>query len=63
MYRCPIFEHRVPDNDFVVIRCGVDYFVREADAIFVVGQQVPLVKVPTPNSKWQINFTPNLVKV
>jgi len=63
MYRAPIFEHRFPTSDFVVIRSGPNFFVREADAIFVVGQELPLVKVPAPFSKAANQTSKQLLKV
>ena len=63
MYRAPIFEHQVPFSDFVVIRSGPEVFVREADAIFAVGQELPLTKVPAPFSKLAAQSSKKLLKV
>jgi len=49
--RAPIYEHQVPENDFVVIRTRNEFSIREADALFVAGQQCPLVEVYKPQSK------------
>jgi transcription initiation factor TFIID subunit 1 len=42
MYRAPIYEHKIPCSDFLVIRTRNNYYVREADALFTAGQECPL---------------------
>ncbi|XP_038632195.1 transcription initiation factor TFIID subunit 1 isoform X2 [Scyliorhinus canicula] len=51
LFRCPIYLHKMPETDFLVIRTRQGYHVRELVDIFVVGQQCPLYEVPGPNSK------------
>ena len=51
LYRAPIYEHKVLQTDFIIIRTRNEYSVRENDAIFTVGQECPLYEVPGPNSK------------
>ncbi|PSN40376.1 Transcription initiation factor TFIID subunit 1 [Blattella germanica] len=56
MYRAPIYEHKIPETDFLVIRTRQQYYIRELDALFVAGQECPLYEVPGPNSKRANNF-------
>ena len=63
LYRSPIYEHKWPTTDFVVIRTRNDYSIREADAIFCAGQECPLFEVPGPNSKKANNFARDFLQV
>ena len=63
MYRAPIYEHKAPSTDFVVIRTRNSYHIREVDAVYVVGQECPLYEVPGPNSKRANNFTRDFLQV
>ncbi|GLH03339.1 Transcription initiation factor TFIID subunit 1 [Gryllus bimaculatus] len=56
MYRAPIYEHKVPATDFLIIRTRKQYYIREINALFVAGQECPLYEVPSPNSKKAGNF-------
>ncbi|EHB13472.1 Transcription initiation factor TFIID subunit 1 [Heterocephalus glaber] len=47
----PIYLHKMPETDFLIIRTRQGYYIRELVDIFVVGQQCPLFEVPGPNSK------------
>ncbi|XP_076843772.1 transcription initiation factor TFIID subunit 1 isoform X1 [Brachyhypopomus gauderio] len=51
LFRAPIYLHKIPETDFLIIRTRHGYFVREVLDIFVVGQECPLYEVPGPNSK------------
>uniref|UniRef100_UPI00398F3D09 transcription initiation factor TFIID subunit 1 isoform X1 n=1 Tax=Pristiophorus japonicus TaxID=55135 RepID=UPI00398F3D09 len=51
LFRCPIYLHKMPETDFLMIRTRQGYHIRELVDIFVVGQQCPLYEVPGPNSK------------
>ncbi|XP_060688732.1 transcription initiation factor TFIID subunit 1 isoform X2 [Hemiscyllium ocellatum] len=51
LFRCPIYLHKMPETDFLIIRTRQGYHIRELVDIFVVGQQCPLYEVPGPNSK------------
>uniref|UniRef100_A0A4W3I0E5 Transcription initiation factor TFIID subunit n=1 Tax=Callorhinchus milii TaxID=7868 RepID=A0A4W3I0E5_CALMI len=51
LFRSPIYLHKMPETDFLIIRTRQGYHVRELVDIFVVGQQCPLYEVPGPNSK------------
>ncbi|KAJ1525331.1 hypothetical protein ONE63_010152 [Megalurothrips usitatus] len=63
MYRAPIYEHKIPESDFVVIRTRQSYYIREADGLFTVGQECPLYEVPGPNSKRANNFIRDFLQV
>ncbi|KAJ9586080.1 hypothetical protein L9F63_020277 [Diploptera punctata] len=63
MYRAPIYEHKIPETDFLVIRTRQQYYVREVDALFVAGQECPLYEVPGPNSKRANNFVRDFLQV
>ncbi|XP_007563185.1 transcription initiation factor TFIID subunit 1 isoform X4 [Poecilia formosa] len=51
LFRAPIYLHKMPETDFLVIRTRHGYYIRELVDIFVVGQECPLFEVPGPNSK------------
>ncbi|XP_063059950.1 transcription initiation factor TFIID subunit 1 isoform X2 [Engraulis encrasicolus] len=51
LFRAPIYLHKVPETDFLIIRTRHGYYIREVVDIFVVGQECPLYEVPGPNSK------------
>ncbi|KAL6033487.1 hypothetical protein STEG23_016304, partial [Scotinomys teguina] len=51
LFRAPIYLHKMPETDFLMIRTRQGYYIRELVDIFVVGQQCPLFEVPGPNSK------------
>ncbi|CAI5793403.1 transcription initiation factor TFIID subunit 1 isoform X4 [Podarcis lilfordi] len=51
LFRAPIYRHKMPETDFLVIRDQNGYHIRDLQDIFVVGQQCPLFEVPQPNSK------------
>ncbi|XP_078034562.1 TATA-box binding protein associated factor 1 isoform X2 [Augochlora pura] len=63
MYRAPIYEHKIPESDFLVIRTRQQYYIREMDALFVAGQECPLYEVPGPNSKRANNFVRDFLQV
>ncbi|KAG7302944.1 hypothetical protein JYU34_012938 [Plutella xylostella] len=63
MYRAPIYEHTVPQTDFLIIRTRQAYYIREVDALFVAGQECPLYEVPGPNSKRANNFVRDFLQV
>ncbi|XP_034174297.1 TATA-box binding protein associated factor 1 isoform X3 [Osmia lignaria lignaria] len=63
MYRAPIYEHKIPETDFLIIRTRQQYYIREVDAIFVAGQECPLYEVPGPNSKRANNFVRDFLQV
>ncbi|XP_034539140.1 transcription initiation factor TFIID subunit 1 isoform X10 [Notolabrus celidotus] len=51
LFRAPIYLHKMPETDFLVIRTRHCYYIREIVDIIVVGQECPLFEVPGPNSK------------
>ena len=63
MFRAPVFEHKVPFTDFLIIRNRMHYYVREVETMFAVGQQCPLMEVPGPNSKRANNFARDFLQV
>ena len=56
MFRSPVYFHKTPDTDFLLIREGDQWFIRRAPQLFLLGQQCPLIDVPGPNSKKHTNF-------
>ncbi|XP_051965254.1 transcription initiation factor TFIID subunit 1 isoform X3 [Xyrauchen texanus] len=51
LFRAPVYLHKMPETDFLIIRTRQGYLIRELVDIFVVGQECPLYEVPGPNSK------------
>lgn len=63
LFRAPIYEHKVPDTDFLIIRNRHHFFIREIETIYCVGQECPLYEVPGPNSKRANNFIRDFLQV
>lgn len=63
LFRAPIYEHNLPDTDFLVIRTRQHYYIREVETIYTVGQELPLFEVPGPNSKRANNFVRDFLQV
>ncbi|XP_023310146.1 transcription initiation factor TFIID subunit 1 isoform X2 [Anoplophora glabripennis] len=63
MYRAPIYEHTIPESDFLIIRTRQQYYIREMDSLYCAGQQCPLYEVPGPNSKRANNFVRDFLQV
>ncbi|XP_065336082.1 transcription initiation factor TFIID subunit 1 [Cloeon dipterum] len=63
MYRAPIYEHKLPESDFLVIRTRNQFYIREVEALFVAGQECPLYEVFGPNSKRANNFVRDFLQV
>ncbi|KAJ0030572.1 hypothetical protein Pint_13734 [Pistacia integerrima] len=52
MYRAPVFPHKVPSTDFLMVRSAKGKIsIRRIDKIAVVGQQEPLMEVMSSSSK------------
>ncbi|CAJ1930920.1 unnamed protein product [Sphenostylis stenocarpa] len=52
MYRAPVFPHKVPLTDYLLVRSSKGKLsLRRIDKINVVGQQEPLMEVFSPGSK------------
>lgn len=62
-FRAPVYEHKIPESDFLVIRTRQQYYIREVDALYVAGQECPLYEVPGPNSKRANNFVRDFLQV
>jgi len=68
MYRAPIFKHEPKSTDFLVIRnttgvTGTSWHIRNIDYIYTVGQQLPSVEIPGPNSRKVTNAAKNRMKM
>uniref|UniRef100_A0A224Z6D9 Transcription initiation factor TFIID subunit 1 n=1 Tax=Rhipicephalus zambeziensis TaxID=60191 RepID=A0A224Z6D9_9ACAR len=63
LFRAPIYEHNLPDTDFLLIRTRQHYYIREVETIYTVGQELPLFEVPGPNSKRANNFVRDFLQV
>ncbi|KAJ1490713.1 hypothetical protein T484DRAFT_1883814 [Baffinella frigidus] len=53
MQRSPMVKHQAESSDFLVVKCGDKYYLREIDSMYLAGQTYPFVKVPAPESKDQ----------
>lgn len=63
MFRAPIYEHDVPQTDFLIIRNRQGYYIREINTVYAVGQECPMQEVPGPNSKRANNFIRDFLQV
>ncbi|KAL3320834.1 Transcription initiation factor TFIID subunit 1 [Cichlidogyrus casuarinus] len=63
MYRATVYEHNLPSTDFLVIRSRNGLSIRKVSGMYCVGQQVPLMEVPSPNSKRANNFMRDFLQV
>lgn len=63
LFRAPIYQHAMPETDFVLIVVGNEVYIRETPHVFVVGQECPKVEVPAPNSKAATQFQRELLQV
>jgi hypothetical protein len=68
MYRAPIFKQPVKPTDFLVVRSetqqgGADWYMRNIDNLFVVGQQLPIMEVPGPSSRKHTNVNKNRMRM
>ncbi|OTF75547.1 transcription initiation factor TFIID subunit 1-like protein [Euroglyphus maynei] len=63
LFRVPIYEHQLPETDFLVIRTRDNYYIREVETIYTIGQELPLYEVPGPNSKKANNFMRDFLQV
>jgi transcription initiation factor TFIID subunit 1 len=59
LYKAPMFRHTPRETDFMLIRSGNKYFIREIPAAYTVGQMQPLMEVPAPNSRETDQFLKN----
>ena len=68
MYRAPIFEHESKAQDFLVVRShtgqhGPQFFMRNIDHVYTVGQEFPSVTVPGPHSRVVTTASKNRLKM
>ncbi len=65
MFRAPIYRHKIPEQDFLIVRNRqTGYTVRcDIKTLFVVGQECPLIEVPGPNSKRANSFLKDFLQV
>lgn len=63
MYRAPIYQHHLPYSDFLVLKVRDQFHIREVETIFTVGQELPIIEVPGPNSKKANNFIRDFLQV
>ncbi|KAL2217660.1 transcription factor TFIID complex 145 kDa subunit [Thermoascus aurantiacus ATCC 26904] len=68
MYRAPLFHHQAKPTDFLVIRNstvtgGSDYYIRNIDHLYVVGQEFPSTDVPGPHSRKVTTTAKNRLKM
>ncbi|XP_067134209.1 transcription initiation factor TFIID subunit 1 isoform X1 [Centruroides vittatus] len=63
LFRAPIYDHEMPDTDFLIIRTRQHYYIREIETIYTIGQELPLFEVPGPNSKKANNFIRDFLQV
>ena len=63
LYRSPIYQHVMPETDFLLIVVGNEVYIRDPPQIFVVGQECPKLEVPAPNSKPATQFQRELLQV
>lgn len=67
LYRAPIFQHSPPPTDFLMIRTTLDrqvrYYLREIPVIYTVGQTLPVLEVPRPQSRRATTIMKSRLKV
>lgn len=60
MYRSPVFSHKVPMTDYILVRSAKGKLsLRRIDKNFAVGQQEPLMEVFSPGTKSLQTFMMN----
>jgi hypothetical protein len=68
MYRAPVFKQDPKGTDFLVIRTttgvnGPAWYLRNIDYTYVVGQQLPSVEIPGPQSRKVTNASKSRMKM
>ena len=68
MYRAPVFKHEPKGTDFLVIRTttgvnGSSWHLRNIDHVYAVGQQLPSMEIPGPQSRKVTNASKNRMKM
>lgn len=55
LFRAPIFKHKPRDTDFILGRSstsqGSSWYLRPIDHLYVVGQTMPSIEIPSPHSR------------
>ncbi|KAI0034145.1 hypothetical protein K488DRAFT_84237 [Vararia minispora EC-137] len=55
LIRAPLFKHKSPSTDFLVIKNTIKndtrYYIRDIKNVFTVGQTYPVTEVPGPHSR------------
>ncbi|KJE96795.1 hypothetical protein CAOG_007064 [Capsaspora owczarzaki ATCC 30864] len=62
LYLAPAYPHEIAPTDFLVIRVKDHHYIRPIDGLFVLGQTLPKIEVPAPNSKKASDFMRNRVQ-
>lgn len=68
MYRAPVFKQQAKPSDFLVIRNttgvgGSEWYLRNIENLYVVGQEFPSVDVPGPHSRKVTTAAKNRLKM
>ena len=68
MYRAPIFKQAPKNTDFLVVKTttgleGSNWFLRNIENIYAVGQEFPSVDVPGPHSRKVTTASKNRLKM
>ncbi|XP_062077035.1 transcription initiation factor TFIID subunit 1 isoform X2 [Humulus lupulus] len=64
MYRAPLFSHKVPATDYLLVRSAKGKLsLRRIDRVNAVGQQEPLMEVMSPGTKNLQNYMINRLLV
>ncbi|KAI9744392.1 MAG: hypothetical protein M1818_001921 [Claussenomyces sp. TS43310] len=68
MYRAPVFKQDNKDTDFLMMRSttgvnGSSWHIRNIDHLFVVGQQLPSMEIPGPQSRKFTNAAKNRMRM
>jgi len=68
MFRAPVFKQEAKQTDFLVIRNttginGTSWHIRNIDHVYVVGQQLPSMEIPGPQSRKVTNASKNRMKM
>lgn len=63
MYRAPLYQHKILDTDFLIIRNSGGYFIREFQEIFLAGQEIPKKVIPVPGSKASTKYNRDLLQI
>ncbi|EDQ91365.1 uncharacterized protein MONBRDRAFT_31583 [Monosiga brevicollis MX1] len=51
LFRAPIYDQKLEQTDFLLVKRNDQWFILRLKTAFVVGQTLPKLEVPAPNSK------------